>query len=823
MANAETSQLAEVIAQLKSLNLSGEVIMDAMDDNNKLVTRSLLIGSQAEGERVDNGGQLLAVVTSLRRMVSDISRSNKELLEFFTSNDMQQEENRKDLLAALRERDKESTKPKEKTKKGKKDSESGLAGILVFAAGLIGGTVVGFVSEAAAMFGALIRDGKIYKSISLAVTKIGNILKGFGQYISGIAKVASKFLANTKIGTGVIKGFNTISSAVTKIGTGIIKGFNTIRTILSLLFTGVQLIGEGLAGLAMESALVKSVTNTISQIANAWARFTGALRAVGDMIRPLFGTAEEGLKIGARLSKIFPNIAKFFTALGDILGGFARGFKTGVSIGKAIARLLPAIFGLLKAVALPLTIAIALYETVMGAIEGFKTDGILGAVKGAISGLLIGLVGGLVDLVKDIVSWIANKLGFENFSKFLDSFSFSQLLKDGVDAIFDTVTYAFDWFKSIFSFEKFSKAFENFGIAGLLSVFYGGILDTAKGVVSWIATMFGALDISIALDNFSFTDSINKGLEMVFALPAKIWNWITNMFSWKTISGMFEDFSVTGLWSGLYGGILDTVKGAISWMAALFGFDTISKYLDSFSFADMFKTVFDAIGEAIDGVIDWIMNIPTLISELVGQMGQAIDGALSGVGNLAEGFAKGVLRDVLPDPAATGVLNPMSWVAKAIPDSIYEYAGLKAAGKEADKATPAAGGSAPMTGAQSLTDGEKSSKAKEAGYESWNDYEKSGWKYKTSTHADAASALTPAAASALTPAAASALTPASITNTANTTGAQLMSSGSSISVSPVIVNNYGGNISNTTQSSVNNTNSSYDPIMTGSAMGFASV
>jgi len=792
MANTETSQLAEVIAQLKSLNLSHRVLSDTIDDNNKLLVRSLLIDSQAEGERVDNGGQLLSVVTSLRRMVSDISRTNKELLEFFTSNDMQQEENRKDLLAALRGRDKEDIKPKAKPKKDKKNSESGLGGILAFAASLIAGAVVGFVTETATMFAALIRDPKIYKNISLGVSKIGNILKGFGQYISRIATAASKFLANTKIGTAII------------------KGFNSIRTILSLLFTGVKLIGEGLVGLAMESALVKSVTNTISQITAAWARFTGALRAVSDIIRPLFGAAEEGVTIGTRVAKVFPNIAKFFTTVGNIFGVFARGFKTGVSIGKAIARVLPAVFGLLKALAKPLVLITAIYETVMGAFEGYKESGVLGAIKGAISGLLIGLVGGLVDLVKDIVSWIANKLGFENFSKLLDSFSFSQLLKDGVDAIFDTVIYAFDWFKSIFSFEKFSKAFENFNVAGIWATFVGGMLDTLKGGVSWIATMLGAFDIANALDNFSFTDSINKGLEMVFALHAKILNWITNMFSWENISRLFENFSVTGIWSGFYGGILDTVKGAVSWMAALFGFDTISKYLDSFSFADIYKTVFDAVGEAIDGFIDWIMKLPQLITNLGAQMEAMTSSALSGIGNLAEGFAKSVLASVLPKQSDTSVFNPMHWVAKAIPDSIYEYAGLKAAGKEAGGAAPAASGGTPMTGAQSLTDGEKSSKAKEAGYESWNDYEASGWKYKTPAP-DSAASLTPAAGTA------------SITNTANTTGAQLMSSGSNISVSPVIVNNYGGNISNTTQSSVNNTNSSYDPIMTGSAMGFASV
>jgi hypothetical protein len=635
-----------------------------------LVTRGLLINSQAEGERVDNGGQLLAVVTSMRRMVSDISRSNKELLEFFTSNDMQQEENRRDLLAALRARnepppDTERRRPSPRAG----EAPSGLGGILAFAAALIGGTVVGFVTETAAMFSALIKDTAIYQKISLGISKLG---------------------------------------------TAIAKAFNPIRAALTSFFNTIKLVGESAVAFVRESAIAKYVTNTITKITEAWGKFTGAVRAVGDMIRPLFGAADEGLTIGGRLAKMFPNIAKFFTSLGGILRAFVTGFKTGVSIGKGIARILPALFGVLKVLAKPLVFITALYETVMGAIEGYKQGGVLGAVKGAISGLLIGLVGGIADLAKDIVSWVANKLGFQNFSKLLDSFSFSQLLKDGVDAIFDTVIYAFDWFKSIFSFEKFSKAFENFGLAGIWATLVGGILDTLKGAVSWIATMFGAFDLAVALDNFSFTDTLNKALAFVF----------------------------------------------------------------------------DAIGKAIDGLIDWVMNIPTLITELTAKMGEAINNAVSGAGNLAEGFAKSVLRDVLPDPAAAGVLNPMTWVAKAIPDSIYEYAGLKAKAKEGEATS-----SSTMPAADSLTEDQKSLKAKEAGYESWDDYRSSGWKYKMPT----------------------------VSPISNTTGAELMNSSNNISVSPVIVNNYGGNTNNTTQSSVNNSNSSYDPIMTGSAMGFASI
>jgi hypothetical protein len=303
--------------------------------------------------------------------------------------------------------------------------------------------------------------------------------------------------------------------------------------------------------------------------------------------------------------------------------------------------------------------------------------------------------------------------------------------------------------------------------------------------------MFGAFDISIALDNFSFTDSINKGLEIVFALPAKILNWITSMFSWDNIGKMFEDFSLSGLFTDFYVAVFDTLKGAVSWMAGLVGFDELSKYLDSFSFADIFKTMFDAVDKAIDSLIDWIMNIPSLITELTGQMGETLGAAVSNAGNMAEGFAKSVLRDVLPDPTASGVLNPMSWVAKAIPDSIYEYAGLKAKAKEGE----ATGGGGTMPAAESLTDDQKSLKAKEAGYNSWDDYKSSDWKYKTPT----------------------------IDTISNTTGAELINSGGAASAAPVIVNNYGGSTTNNTTSSTNNTQSSYDPIMTGSAMGFASI
>lgn len=65
--------------------------------------------------------------------------------------------------------------------------------------------------------------------------------------------------------------------------------------------------------------------------------------------------------------------------------------------------------------------------------------------------------------------------------------------------------------------------------------------------------------------------------------------------------------------------------------------------------------------------------------------------------------------------------------------------------------------------------------------------------------------------------------PASITQMPNTTGAELLNSTTNVMSSPVVVNNYGGNISNTSSSAVSNNQSSFDPIVTGSAMGFTSI
>jgi hypothetical protein len=94
----------------------------------------------------------------------------------------------------------------------------------------------------------------------------------------------------------------------------------------------------------------------------------------------------------------------------------------------------------------PITVLMSVFDTFKGALSGFDKykdkgflEGIIGGLFGGISGLLTGLIGMPLDLLKSGVSWIASKLGFENFAEQLNSFSFSDMISNLFTSITDTI------------------------------------------------------------------------------------------------------------------------------------------------------------------------------------------------------------------------------------------------------------------------------------------------------------------------------------------------------------------------------------------------
>jgi len=302
--------------------------------------------------------------------------------------------------------------------------------------------------------------------------------------------------------------------------------------------------------------------------------------------------------------------------------------------------------------------------------------------------------------------------------------------------------------------EGVTKAIEGYkkggilgGIKGFISGFLdgaiGSILDLIKDAVSWIAKFFGFENVSKALDSFSFGALIKDGVDAIFGVAEYAVKWLVDLFSVQKFTEAFNNFGVDGILAVAVGGILDMIKGAVSWIATLFGAFDMANALDNFSFQDY-------IIEARDATIQLMSELFTWITDMLTAAPAAIAAGLTDLSSMTNDFAKGILREILPNPNDHKSLSdPLHWVAKAIPQGVYDFAGVNSSSPK--------------------------------------------------------------------------LNSSDINTSAKTTGSELNNASSKVASTAVIVNQYGGNVTNNSTSSVNNSSMSVDPIVSGSSMGFSSI
>ena len=149
------------------------------------------------------------------------------------------------------------------------------------------------------------------------------------------------------------------------------------------------------------------------------------------------------------------------------------------------------------------------------------------------------------------------------------------------------------------------------------------------------------------------------------------------MDGWNKTEGTFMDKlfgaikgGLTGLLNGLIGGLLDLLKDGLSFILEFFGMKDAAAWLDSFKFTDMITnmvtSIFDFIKGIITGVVDFFKKSPA-------QMMESLANAMTYVADAAKNVLKSLLRMVLPDPSK-GVAQKLA--SKAIPDAVYEFAGM---------------------------------------------------------------------------------------------------------------------------------------------------
>ena len=136
----------------------------------------------------------------------------------------------------------------------------------------------------------------------------------------------------------------------------------------------------------------------------------------------------------------------------------------------------------------------------------------------------------------------------------------------------------------------------------------------------------------------------------------------------KLVAGIIG--GVGGVIKGLIGIPLDLLKKGVGFIAGLLGFDNFKETLESFSFSALIGTIFDGINNIWQGIIDFFGN---LFSDPVG----TISGAFESIGDIMGRLIKSILRAILPDPSKDyGLFDPRGLAVKAIPDGVYEYAGI---------------------------------------------------------------------------------------------------------------------------------------------------
>ena len=269
--------------------------------------------------------------------------------------------------------------------------------------------------------------GKMLKGVFKGVSKV---FKGFlkiskiGEYASDIAKsvkgsikavfaVMGKALKTLVPDLDPIKdSFKSVKGYFGKVRTAFSSGaddflkFFKENSIFKTLKSGFTSIKNFLFG-SFDGGDVKSIKSFAS----------GIMQKVSDFFKPIRNFFSADGPIG----KIVKIIMKPFSFLKE--GSKFMGVLG--SIGRVIGRL-----------AWPITVIMGIIDGITGAFKGFtNTEGtlsekLLGGLLGGISGVLEGIIGMPLDLLKSAVSWILGKMGFENAEKFLDGFSFTDMIRN---------------------------------------------------------------------------------------------------------------------------------------------------------------------------------------------------------------------------------------------------------------------------------------------------------------------------------------------------------------------------------------------------------
>jgi hypothetical protein len=322
-----------------------------------------------------------------------------------------------------------------------------IAGITAAIAGLAVGIVEGFVRAAKLILSPF---AKITVKMVKVITKL--YLAPFRLFVNKFFPETGKKLQNqfNRIRKVFTNGIARIAKRIEKmkdwakgLGGRLTALATNIRQAFTNGFRNINMAFRGIAGKFRKLTFIENASKLIGQLLKPFSGFVDDIKQLKTSVT---GVAKTSGGAASTIKNTAKKVKKVFTTLKSSFGGFFKVFRL---LGRVVL--------------FPITIIMTMVDAFNGFKAGFESGGILGGVLGAISGVLIGIVGMPLDLLKDLVSWIASKLGFENFSEILDSFSFSDMIGGLFNSITDSLLGFMDGIKDDFANMSFADAIAELG------------------------------------------------------------------------------------------------------------------------------------------------------------------------------------------------------------------------------------------------------------------------------------------------------------------------------------------------------------------------
>lgn len=368
----------------ESMEKEPEDVHSALEKIHKTLTKALKVS-------------ITRVLIPLKHIDKNTGQLNELFQAFFDlqkAGDLQNEENRRDLLSALM-----GLKPKEKTG-GVIPRESRVtadlsnpikdildrfdfshllgSGLVKSLAGILSKVLTGSAATAALAAGFATGFTPAYFGTLWDAFKKSTKLDKLIKYGDDILE--------TKVG-GFFRAIGTKFSELRK--------SNKIFGVIGNIFDDVMALGKGI-----KLSLADEVAGIFAKIANSGAfKFLNRFLTIGKNIGEAFG-------------KIFGKVIQPLLTIFDYIWGFAEGWT----------------------------------DT-----QGDWLDKLSGGLTVGISRAIEGLITGLLDLVKNASSWVIDKLGFKEAAAYLDSFTFGDVFKQMLSDAQNFIASGLEWISSFFS------------------------------------------------------------------------------------------------------------------------------------------------------------------------------------------------------------------------------------------------------------------------------------------------------------------------------------------------------------------------------------